>query len=172
MFTRPTTTLYDRGYCLQVAVVGGRACKQSLNDNNDESTINTTLNRSILSSSQTLPTIATKQHSYSSLATLKARLHDAIACQKKRSDNRLYRVNGALISPNRKQVITRTVQSYSPGGANVHPIYYMHPWAHPSPRPKRHLDWLSRFSTAHDRHRPTDHATRSVTISTWCCDAA
>jgi len=25
------------------------------------------------------------------------------------------------------------------------PIQYMVPWAHPSPNPKRHLDWFSRF---------------------------
>jgi len=42
------------------------------------------------------------------------------------------------------------------------------PWAHPGPQPKRHLDRFSRFCRAHycDRlpDRPTDHATRSVTI--------
>jgi len=26
------------------------------------------------------------------------------------------------------------------------PIYYMLPWAHPSPNPKRHLDRFSRFA--------------------------
>jgi len=26
---------------------------------------------------------------------------------------------------------------------------YMDSWAHLSPRPKRHLDWFGRFSTAH-----------------------
>jgi len=30
--------------------------------------------------------------------------------------------------------------------------------------PKRHLDWLCHFCRAHDRDRPTDHATLSVTI--------
>ena len=34
--------------------------------------------------------------------------------------------------------------------------YYMLPWAHPSPCPKRHLDWFSRFCSAHDRDRPTN----------------
>jgi len=42
------------------------------------------------------------------------------------------------------------------------------PWAHPGPQPKPHLDRFSRFCKAHycDRppDRPTDHATRSVTI--------
>jgi len=45
----------------------------------------------------------------------------------------------------------------------------MIPWAHPSPQPKRHLDRSSRFAgltSATDRQtdRPTDHATRSLTI--------
>jgi len=44
-------------------------------------------------------------------------------------------------------------------GIHIHMV----PRAHPSPRPKRHLDWLIHFGTAHgcdelkDRH--TDHAT-------------
>jgi len=49
---------------------------------------------------------------------------------------------------------------------NLDPIYYMVPWAHPNPQPKRHLDRFSRFCGAYycDRStdRPTDHATRSV----------
>jgi len=28
-------------------------------------------------------------------------------------------------------------------------LYLIHPWAQPSPQPKRHLDRLSRFCTAH-----------------------
>jgi len=45
-----------------------------------------------------------------------------------------------------------TVQSYSPGGANVHP-YLTHAFLGPysSPYPKRHLVRFSRFCTAHDR---------------------
>ena len=35
---------------------------------------------------------------------------------------------------------TWTVQSYSSGGANVHPMQHMLPWAHPSPQLKRHLN--------------------------------
>jgi len=38
----------------------------------------------------------------------------------------------------------------------------MVPWAHPSPRPKWHLDRLSRFYTAHYRCRPTDRWRYSV----------
>jgi len=41
-------------------------------------------------------------------------------------------------------------------------------WSHPSPQLKRHHDRLNRFCTAHwcDRptDRPTDHASRSVTV--------
>ena len=37
------------------------------------------------------------------------------------------------------------LQSYSPGGANAHPVYHMFPWAHPNPQPKRHLDRFSHF---------------------------
>jgi len=44
----------------------------------------------------------------------------------------------------------------------------MVPWAHPSPKPKWHLDRFSRFCIVHhcDRStdRPTNHATQSVTI--------
>jgi len=29
------------------------------------------------------------------------------------------------------------------------PLSYMVPWAHPSPQPKRHIDWFSRFCRAH-----------------------
>jgi len=29
------------------------------------------------------------------------------------------------------------------------PIQYMVPWAHPSPKPKQHLDWFSHFCTVH-----------------------
>jgi len=37
----------------------------------------------------------------------------------------------------------------------------MIPWAHPSPQPKWHLDWFSRFAGLTDvTDRPTDHATR------------
>jgi len=52
------------------------------------------------------------------------------------------------------------------GGASVHLYLIMLPWAHPSPKRKRHLDRFSWFCRAHycDRQtdRPTDHATRSV----------
>jgi len=52
------------------------------------------------------------------------------------------------------------VQSYLPGGANVpsHGVYWRHlanttehvlPSAHPSRRPKRQINWFSRFCTAH-----------------------
>jgi len=41
------------------------------------------------------------------------------------------------------------VQWYSPGGASVHPTWYVLPWAYHSPKPKRHLDWFSHFCTAH-----------------------
>jgi len=40
---------------------------------------------------------------------------------------------------------TRTVQSYSPAGANVPPCNTMLLSAHPSPKPKQHLDRFSRF---------------------------
>jgi len=40
----------------------------------------------------------------------------------------------------------------------------MVPWAHPNPQPKRHLDRCGHFWRAHQCDRPTDHATRSVTI--------
>jgi len=35
--------------------------------------------------------------------------------------------------------------------AVVHPTSYMLPWDHSSPNPKPHLDWFSRFCTAHSR---------------------
>jgi len=54
--------------------------------------------------------------------------------------------------PHRRR--TWTVQSYSPGGANVHPIWPMLPWAHSSPYPKRHLNRFIRFCTAHGRQAP------------------
>ena len=41
---------------------------------------------------------------------------------------------------------TWTVQSYSPGCANVHPLLIMLSWTHPSPHTKRHLDRFSRFA--------------------------
>jgi len=52
---------------------------------------------------------------------------------------------------------------------DLDPIKYMIPWAHPSPKPKRHLDWFCRFAglttvTQRQTDRPTDHATRSVTV--------
>ena len=39
-------------------------------------------------------------------------------------------------------------------------------WAHPSHRPKRHLDRFSHFYRAHEcyQHRPTDHATPCLAI--------
>jgi len=43
----------------------------------------------------------------------------------------------------------------APLHGDVRPIKYMLPWAHPSPQPKRHLDWFSPFL-----HRPR----QSVTI--------
>jgi len=52
-----------------------------------------------------------------------------------------------------------TVQSYLPGGTNVHPIYYMLPWAHPSPQRRRHLDRFSHFCRAHNRDILTDWPT-------------
>ena len=51
--------------------------------------------------------------------------------------------------PHRRR--TCSVQRYSPGGGSVHPIYYMIPWAHPCPQPKRHLHRFSHFCSAHDR---------------------
>jgi len=45
------------------------------------------------------------------------------------------------------------------------PILYVVPWAHPSPQPKRHLDRSTIFAGLISvTDRPTDHATRSVTI--------
>ena len=38
-------------------------------------------------------------------------------------------------------------------------LYLIHPWAYPSPQPKRHLDRLSRFCTAHYCDGPTDRQT-------------
>jgi len=46
---------------------------------------------------------------------------------------------------------------------NLHPIYYMVPWAHMSPQPKWYLDWFSRFCRAYDHDQQTDHVTPSVT---------
>jgi len=40
----------------------------------------------------------------------------------------------------------------------------MVPWVHPTPQLKWHLDRFNRFCRAHYCDRPTDHATRSVTI--------
>ena len=45
----------------------------------------------------------------------------------------------------------------------------MVPWEHPSPQPKRHLDRFSHFAgltgvTVRQTDRPTDYATRLVTI--------
>jgi len=45
------------------------------------------------------------------------------------------------------------------------PIYHVVPLAHPSPQPKRHLDWFSRFCMAHGRYRRTDDAAQSVAIA-------
>jgi len=42
----------------------------------------------------------------------------------------------------------------------------------PSPQPKRHVDRFNRFCRAHCFDRPTDRATRSVTIIGHICDAA
>ena len=44
------------------------------------------------------------------------------------------------------------------------PILHMVPWAHLSFCPKQHLKRFSHFCRAHDRDRPTDHTTASVTI--------
>ena len=44
------------------------------------------------------------------------------------------------------------------------PIEHMVPLAHQSPQPKQHLNRFSYICRAHDRDRPTDHATLSVTI--------
>ena len=46
---------------------------------------------------------------------------------------------------------TRTIQSCSPAGANVNADLIHASWTHMSPYPKRHLDRLSRFCTAHGR---------------------
>jgi len=51
--------------------------------------------------------------------------------------------------PHRRR--TWTVQSCSPGGANMTATQYMLPWTHPSPHPKRHLDRFNRFCTAHGK---------------------
>jgi len=50
---------------------------------------------------------------------------------------------------------TWTVQSYSPGCANV----LSWSWTHPSPHTKRHLGWFSCFCRAHDRDIQTDRQT-------------
>jgi len=42
------------------------------------------------------------------------------------------------------------------------PIYYMVPWAHPSPQPKWHVDRLSCFCRAHYCDRPTHRPRYSV----------
>ena len=60
---------------------------------------------------------------------------------------------------------------------NVDPMYqyYMVPWAHPSPQPKRHLDRFSSFAelTNSVTDRPTDHSTQSVTIGRiYVCSTA
>jgi len=58
-----------------------------------------------------------------------------------------------------------TAQSYSPGGANVHPNLIHTSLAHPSPHPKRHLDRFNRFAwLTIVTVRPTDNATPSVAI--------
>jgi len=44
------------------------------------------------------------------------------------------------------------------------PTQYMAPWANLSAQQKRHLDQFSCFHRAHYCSRPTDHASRSVTI--------
>jgi len=57
-------------------------------------------------------------------------------------------------------------------GSDLDTRLHVAPWAHLSPRPKRHLDRFSPFCMIHDRDsptdrptdRPTDHSTRSVTI--------
>jgi len=49
------------------------------------------------------------------------------------------------------------------------PIYYMVPWANPSPHPKRHYDRFSRFCRAHDRDRPTDRQTDPQTTLLRLC---
>ena len=65
---------------------------------------------------------------------------------------------------------TWTVESYSPGGANVHPIECMvSHWAHPIPQSKRNIDRFSHFCRAHDcdrqKDRPTDRPTDRATLS-------
>ena len=45
---------------------------------------------------------------------------------------------------------------------DLDPQYNMFSWAHPSPQPKQRLDRFSHFCCVTDR--PTDQATRSVTI--------
>jgi len=67
-----------------------------------------------------------------------------------------------LVVEHIKQVVKviRAVQSYSQGGAIVHPpIWHMLPWAHPSPHPKHHFDRFSRFCRAHNSDKTTEHAT-------------
>jgi len=48
------------------------------------------------------------------------------------------------IRPHRRRAWT--VQSYLPGGANVHSNLIVLAWAHSSPHPTRHLDRFSRFA--------------------------
>ena len=43
------------------------------------------------------------------------------------------------------------VESYPPGGANVHLPCDTFPWANQSPQPKQHLNRFSRVCTAHGR---------------------
>jgi len=56
------------------------------------------------------------------------------------------------IRPHRRY--TRPVQSYSPGGTNVHSHQYMVPWTHLIQHRKMHLDRFSHFCTSHGRDRP------------------
>jgi len=43
--------------------------------------------------------------------------------------------------------------------------HLIHPWAHPSPQPKLHLDQFSNFCRAHNHDRQTDRWTDRATVS-------
>jgi len=62
-------------------------------------------------------------------------------------------------------------QWYSWGGASVHPhptlTQKVLPWVHPSPNPKWHLDWFSRFCSA--RHRVFLYFTMGRSFSPQNC---
>ena len=69
-----------------------------------------------------------------------------------------------IIRPHRRRV--QVVQSYSPGGANVHPHLKHVPWAHSSLHPKRHLDQFIRICRDHHCAQQTDTQTTKCATST------